>query len=187
MSLLTAEVHSLIHLHVFNRMRLGDKMNIHEMVRRMQTGSRKEADVRRYQIETQYVPNQVLKSGSIGLVSEILDGMDSATEWGQDESWELLGQLAAGTIPPTAADSAIVGGVRAALTDGILPLSEKRISDSLEKSYDYTCLEVLEILYEHSSDKEKRGITESFLKFAKRGAVQSSQVAATMERLRINE
>ena len=153
------------------------RLSMAALVLRMQSANnRDDADHLRAALERTYLPNQVLREGAGDLARLVLGGLRDASEYGMIESWELLGQLAAGaSSAPTAAETAVIDDVRAALPRAA-ELATERLSDSGSEGYDYLAVDVLDAMLSFADEHAQVAYLTALKKFAQRGIRESQAV-----------
>src|SRR5262245_37756878 len=113
-------------------------------------GSMQESDRLRLLLEDRYAPNRVLQRGAEVLIGCVIKGLPTASADGIIESWELLAHLAAGAVPPTAADPAVVEATQNALKDA-LPVASEWAGSATERSAAFHALDVVDAALEFVS------------------------------------
>ena len=155
--------------------------SISDLVRNLQSArSPSEAERTRWVLERALVPNQVLQPGADELTRLVTDGLPGASVAGRAESWELLGQLAAGVCGPTAADEQVVRGVIAALKETAVA-ALGRVSSAVPEASDHLAVDVLDALLSVANDGARPEYVAALRKYAKRGPREMRRVGVVLD------
>lgn len=120
----------------------GKRVNI--LVRTLQSAvTAAEARPAATRLEADYFPHQFLRSGCGELAKALFDGLPTATAIGASESWDLLGQIAAGTARGSSEDSEEITALRRTFVDHA-ELAISRLQDPDPRPYDFLVLDVVD-------------------------------------------
>ena len=156
-------------------------MSSKSSVERMQNSDTEE-DTDRYRsaLEFKFLPNQVLLPGSGAVVSDIFDGIESATPCGIVNSWELLAQAAAATVPPTSADESVVAENRVVILSHV-----DFVIDSLHSERDDTVsslqVDILDAILEFGTFPIVSKVVEALKEFGRRGEWQAARIGTIFD------
>ncbi|MDC5696992.1 hypothetical protein OO014_06945 [Intrasporangium calvum] len=155
---------------------------MYELLARMQGATREDAEHLRLKLEADYAPNQVLREGAAELATGIIAGLAGASTSGRLESWELLAVLAAGAVPPTAADPDVVAAAQGALIEAV-PFVSARVASPQSKESDYLAVDVLDAVSVFGKGAVRSQIIRALRAFAERGEREAARVQVVLEGL----
>ena len=155
--------------------------SVEDLVSRMQAAlTPLEAERSRWVLETEFSPNQALRPGADEVVRLVIRGLDDASQPGLTESWELLGQMAAGAFGPTTADARVVQEVRLALREaGAAAIV--RVSSAAPMAYDFLAVDVIDALLTEADGPLRARYFDALQRFAQRGPRAAKRVRAVFE------
>lgn len=151
-----------------------------EIVRRMQGASSPDvAERSRWKLEASIVPNGALRSGAEEVAWLVKRGLERASAPGKSESWELLSQLAAGTVAPTSADDRVRQSVRVALRE-VVAAAVERASATAPEPFDFLAVDVLDSMLSGQDESTQVRIVVALRRFAARGPTERRRVTVVL-------
>jgi len=128
------------------------------------------------------VAHQVLRGDVASFVRRLIGGLPEATPLGVSETWELLGQIAAGAVPPTAADMNVVLDAQKDLVDVVLQVLAG-ITDGVDRESVFLAVDVIDSILEFGRPTMHRAVQEALQSFGGRGEDEMRRAQVTLSDL----